>query len=485
MAGNKNNNWFEVDKDGLKALQSRKPKFHIIRELIQNAWDEDVTEVIIEARKVGRTVTISVEDDSPIGFRFLKDAYTMFAQTYKGSDPTKRGRFNMGEKQAFAICTKAMIVTTKGTVIFDKTGRHNKRANRESGTEVTVEVNMTKDEYNDLIDFVYLMIPPKHIKTWLNGEPMSSPEPEKEFDVILPTEHQVKDGTFAKTNRKTKVSVYDSKWINPSELEGKMFIYEMGIPVCEIKCEYSIDVSQRIPMGIDRDTVSNSYLQDLFAEVLNQMYDEIPEERISETWVRTAMNDTKRMDRNAIEGVLDKRFGEKRVVATVGDSRSIDEAIAHGYRPVYGSEMGKGEWENAKNNNLIPSSSSMFGMGTCNGKSVEPDENMMRVSKIARAIMKRVYDIDIFVDFVDCGKANTPGATYGGGCLTFYTKKLGKGFFAVPLSARVINLIIHELGHEHGHHTEKAYHEALTKLGAELTMIALEEPEWFDQFRRD
>jgi len=479
------NDWFTVDKEGLKALQSRKPKFYIIRELIQNAWDEDVTEVIIDASKKGRIVTIVVEDNSPIGFRDLKDAYTLFADTYKRSDPTKRGRYNFGEKQAIVVCESAKIETTTGTVVFDKTGRHKKRAKRESGTVVTVEVRMNNQEFDELIDYVYLMIPPENIKTWFNGEPMTRPDSMKEFDVILPTEHQVEDGTFAKTNRKTSVAVYDSDWTNVPTLDGNAFVYEMGIPVCEIECEYSIDVSQRIPLGIDRDTVSRSYLQDLFAEVLNRMYDDIPEDRISETWVRTAMNDTTRMDRDAIEGVLDKRFGENRVIANVMDRQSIDEAIAHGYKPVYGSELGKGEWENVKGNGLMQSSTEMFGMGSCSGSSIEPDDNMVLVSNFAKAIMSRVYDIDIYVDFIDCGNENTVSATYGGECLTFYVKKLGKGFFKNAVSSRVIDLIIHELGHEHGMHTEKSYHQALTKLGAELTMIALEEPEWFDQFRKE
>ena len=33
--------WFEVSKDGLKKLQLGKPKHYAIRELLQNAMDED------------------------------------------------------------------------------------------------------------------------------------------------------------------------------------------------------------------------------------------------------------------------------------------------------------------------------------------------------------------------------------------------------------------------------------------------------------
>jgi len=65
--------------------------------------------------------------------------------------------------------------------------------------------------------------------------------------------------------RNTKVDLYKTT---------KSYLYEMGIPVVEIDCEWSIDVQQKIPLGIDRETISQSYLRDLFSEVLNNTYEE-------------------------------------------------------------------------------------------------------------------------------------------------------------------------------------------------------------------
>lgn len=42
-----------------------------------------------------------------------------------------------------------------------------------------------------------------------------------------------------------------------------------------------------------------------------------------------------------------------------------------------------------------------------------------------------------------------------------------------------LDLIIHELGHSAGWHYEHSYHDCITKLGAKLTIKALEEPGWF------
>ncbi|MCJ7817171.1 MAG: hypothetical protein MUP55_04910 [Candidatus Aenigmarchaeota archaeon] len=51
------------------------------------------------------------------------------------------------------------------------------------------------------------------------------------------------------------------------------------------------------------------------------------------------------------------------------------------------------------------------------------------------------------------------------------------------MNDEVLALIIHELAHQFGHHTEMKYHEAICELGARLTMIALKEPSFFDEFK--
>ena len=45
----KNKSWFEVSKEGLKELQEGKPKHFIARELIQNAWDEQIKTCLFDA----------------------------------------------------------------------------------------------------------------------------------------------------------------------------------------------------------------------------------------------------------------------------------------------------------------------------------------------------------------------------------------------------------------------------------------------------
>jgi len=468
--------WFEVSKEGLKALQDGKSKTFIMAELIQNALDEDVKNIIIETAYYRNLATISVEDDSPTGFKDIRDAYTMFAPCYKRPNPEKRGRFNAGEKQVFAISKNAMIETTSGTVIFDSKGRHNKRSKRKVGSKITVQVAMTKKEYQEILDYVKLLIMPTTVVVKINGNLIKSRKPDRKFTATLQTEY-LKGDKFAKTNRKTNVELYD-----PEHTNDMAYIYEMGIPVCKIECEYSVNVNQRIPMGMDRDMVSQAYLKDLFAEILNHTYDELTNDNASNTWVRIGMSDD-RVSGVAVKQVISKRYGDNALTYTVGDAISNDDAIANGHRLVHGAEMSKEEWDNIRKHDILNSTADVYGKGSCDYWDCEITEKMAIVSRLAKKIARLTIGKDnLKVRFIECDTKNTPSATFGMDGLTFYVSNLGKDWFNNPLRESVIDLIIHELGHNGGHHTEVGYHKTLTKIGAKLMLTALNDPSFFKEF---
>src|SRR5262245_6763257 len=114
--------WFDVDKAGLGKQAEEHGKGRLIGELVQNALDEQgVTQIAVSLALVpGRPLAdLTVEDDSPEGFRELSHAYTLYAESYKRENPEQRGQFNLGEKMVLAVCESASISTTKGTVVFD------------------------------------------------------------------------------------------------------------------------------------------------------------------------------------------------------------------------------------------------------------------------------------------------------------------------------------------------------------------------------
>ena len=114
-----------VDTEGLSKLCSRNGLDWLGKELIQNAWDQDVTQVHLTIESVGHgRGRIIVTDDDPEGFLDLSHAYTLFAESNKKGNPLQRGRFNLGEKLVIAYCVETggsvEILTTTGGFRFSK-----------------------------------------------------------------------------------------------------------------------------------------------------------------------------------------------------------------------------------------------------------------------------------------------------------------------------------------------------------------------------
>ena len=456
--------WFEVDREGLRELQEGKPKDYILRELVQNAWDENITICEVFLSWKDGMASITVTDDSPEGFRDLSHAYTLFAPTYKRSEPEKRGRFNLGEKQILSICDEAFITTTKGSIIFTAEGRKESKSCRKVGSLIQVFVKMTEEEYKDIYSIIKTYLPPANIKFTVNHKDYSHHTPDFCFEAILPTEFE-EDGIFHKTKRKTVIDLHKS---------DKPLLYEMGIPVTPIDSKYSIDIQQKVPLSTDRDTVPSSYLKALYAEVLNHTFEYLQEDKSSEVWVREATA-SKKISDVAVRKVIEKRYGDKVVVANPRDRNSIDEAISQGYKVIHGRELSKDEWQNVKKAKTVKSSSDLFPTNTTGATPVEPTPDMFKYAKLAKKVARRSFGIEIEVKFAEwIGVA----AQYGNRTLTLNLKVVPKEFFE-SFSIALLDLTIHELSHEAGNHTQYTYHQACTRLGAELTMIALKEPEFF------
>ena len=473
-----NSEWFTVSKDGLRQLQEGKPKYFVVRELVQNALDEAKDSINIFTEKDGRTVSIVVVDDG-VGFRKLSDAHTLFDDTYKRKDAEKRGRFNMGEKQAFSVCKSAVIHTTSGTVTFNKEGRKTShKLKRSEGTSVKVDLIMNQKEFDEMHSYLETFIVPDNIRMLLNGTRIGYQSPFSRVVCVtsqLPTELAKEDGVIRKTRRKTSVSLYNHNDDTPS------LLYEMGIPVMEIDVPFHVDVQQKVPLNSDRDMVSPAFLREIYTLILNNTYNDIEEDGVSETWVRVASS-SKDVDEKAFRSVIEKRFGEDVCSATPTDPISIDDALSNGYNVVRGSEMSKEEWDNARRFGAIESSHSLFGHGIADCTSVENlTSGMKQVARLSKKISLLYYGFDIDVRFVT-GNA-TVRAEYGLRTLTFHLNHLGREWFNDPLDKKVIDLIIHELGHERGHHTETSYHKAITGIGGMLVEKALRDPMWFYEVR--
>jgi len=345
--------WFEVSKSGLGKQAEEQGKGRLVGELVQNSLDEEgVTKIAVTLALVpgAGVADLSVEDDSAQGFRSLADAYTMFAESYKRSNPEQRGRFNIGEKFVLAVCERASIATTTGTVLFDPDqGRIEKPdEKRERGSVFQDRISMTTQEFTEVSDYLRSLLLPPGIVVTFNGERLIPRTPIQTFPASLETVVIGENGTMRPTVRKTEVGLFE---VFPGEVAH---IYELGLPVVETGDKWHINVGQKVPLNKDRNNVKPAYLKAVRTQVLNAVYDRLTEEDANADWVRQASSDPN-CSEEAIKKVLTLRFGEKFAGFDPNDKEVGKKWVSEGGVLVYGPMLSPQEWKNTKKAGAIQS----------------------------------------------------------------------------------------------------------------------------------
>ena len=472
----KSNEWFVVDKEGLKQIESGRAKHFILYELISNAFDENVTKCNVTIKTFANKHLIVVKDDSPNGFKSLTDSYTLFAPSYKKGNVEQRGRFNLGEKLVLSMFETAKITSTTGTIIFNKDGTRNKSedsTDKGSVFEGFISKNvLTKDEVNSIVAECSNILVPNHIVLTINEKVIEKKKPLKVIRFELPTVGVDKKGNLFDTHRITDVEVYKTP---------KSYICEMGIPIVETDMSFSVNVLQKIPLNKDRDNVKPIYLRKLQTGVLDAMYEEMSEDDIKSSWVNTALE---KANEKATSHVFEVRHGEDAVTFSPADPESSKKAMADGREVVYaGSYSGK-VWQNVRNHreenpNLVPSSSSLSQYQTCNimmhidGNQVtKVTEDMERIANKAKSFHIKLFNDELNVTFYKNHKDNAV-ARYGKCDLYFNTAHLSQKWFNWEVNKEdIMALIIHEFGHWYtGDHLSSSYNDALCKIGAKLYLL--------------
>jgi len=470
---------FEVSAEGLKKLI--KDKARLILELVQNAWDEKSSTIRVGIEKVGRgTYMIVVTDDNPEGFKDLSHAYTLYADSEKKKNPDQRGRFNEGEKRFIAACEFVSITSTTGQLRFENGIRTKGRTKRDIGTEVVARIKLTEEEYQETINYLNILLTPKFKETSLNGVPLISKDPVSSFEISLPTVTEDENGFLKDTVRKAKVEVFEP--IQSGSI-SQAYLYEMGIPVVEIDCRWSVNVHQKVPLNRDRDNVTPSYKKKLYVEVMNHTVDHLNESDSSSSWVKLGASN-KDVSKEALGKVLDLRFGPDRVSYSVKDQEANSNAVAHGFRVIHGSCFSGEEWENIKKHQLVESAEKKFPTP----KPYSPDADkfvvfipesswtagMKKIANYSKVVARHVLGEEIKVKIAE--ENGSCCACYGGNELTFFVKDLGgERWFNEGITEAVDELIIHELGHHYeSNHLSSKYHEAICKIGAKLKRLNFE-----------
>ena len=102
---------FEADPEGFRSQQAGRPAAHLVRELVQNAMDEDGVmnlDVLVTYHGSRRGTTVVVRDDAPAGVTDPKLLFTVWLSN-KEDSVTKRGRMGRGLKELVSVCDETVI----------------------------------------------------------------------------------------------------------------------------------------------------------------------------------------------------------------------------------------------------------------------------------------------------------------------------------------------------------------------------------------
>ena len=483
--------WFAVDKAGLGRQAEEHSRGRLIGELVQNALDEEgVTQIAVTLALVpGRPLAdLTVEDDSPEGFRDLTHAYTLFAESYKRDNPEKRGQFNLGEKMVLAVCEEASISTTKGSVVFDpKEGRIEKpRQKRERGSVFQGQIKMTREEFAHVNDYLRSLLLPEGVVVTFNGDVLQTQEADPAPSRARPGYRRGRrtQGVMRPRVRKTQVSLFEPL---PDETPG---LYEMGLPIVDTGDKWHVNIFQKVPLNRDRDNVKPAYLKAVRVAVLNAAYDLLTvDDEATAGWTRLAGSDPHCSD-EAIKHLIRLRFGEKVASPDPSDTEAMKRFQSQGGTIVVG--LTKGEWANVKRagavlpaGKICPSPKPYSDDPDAEAAEIVPPsewtDGMKNIVEYARFLGKELMGIEITVKVVRTD--NNFLAAYGRGELDLNVKRLGQKWFDQGASEKVDKLLIHEFGHQYsGDHLSEDYHEALCLLGARMKRLALEKPEELRRF---
>jgi hypothetical protein len=484
-----------VDRKGLAKKLASRPKVFIFWELIQNAIDENVTRVTIEAEHQPklRWARITVSDDAPDGFADLTSVYTLFKDSKKGPDPEKRGRFELGEKLVIASALKATVTSTRGTITIDGDTRTSSRKKTAQGSVFQGEFRMTTEEFGEALATVKMLLVPAGVEVLVNGVAIGRRLPIATFEAVLPTVRTDDEGELRPTMRKTRVSVYEPL---PGE---EPHIYEMGIPVVSTTDRYHYDIEQRVPVNFERNNVPPAYLRTLRVFALNHLSDKLTGADATSAWVDDALSD-ERVDAEPLKRILAERFGERAVIHDPSDPEGTKLAMSQGYAVVHGGSLSREAWQNVRRHEaLLPA-----GQVTPSPRTYDPEgmpENVLAKTEWTERMQKRARFAQSLYDELTGGRTLVVvivieplvGWSANLGPLDPHTTRLclnlgrlGHEWFAKAHSDReVLSLLIHEFGHDQdgsGDHLSREYHRAVCDIGARLTSLALDTPELFEDY---
>jgi hypothetical protein len=476
--------WLEIDIAGLRRTLERKGKAWAIFELVQNAWDTDATRVDVTLTKPNKNgiSTLTCRDNAPDGYRDLSEAHTLFGSSSKKADPTKRGRFNAGEKFVLVMCESAKVTSTTGQVIFQATGKRKMTdVTTDVGTEFQGVLEMTEEEWLEVGRQARRLFPP--VVTTYNGVNVPAREPLKVFQETLPTEIANDRGVLTPRKRQTEVRIYQ-----PIENETPT-IYERGIPVVEMDGKYHVSVEQKIPLNTERDNVTAGYLRTVHAVVLEQMVDYITPDDALQPWARTAV-ETGKLTAATVKKIVDVRFGNKAVLFDHGDVGSNKEATSKGANVINRGAVSREERKVFLQSHALQKSGDIEDYKTEHNHKLakntkDPDQyndDEKAFVGLIEAVSPTLINHAVTVKVVNDPELKLEGCTRWR--KASFEFEINLAWHDIHNWTKNYELMIHELAHhkvQSNDHLCHEFYDTVTYVGAKLAKLVKQQPELFPE----
>lgn len=491
-----NKPWIDLDREGYKKTLRRNGMTFIVFELVQNGWDTDATQVDVTLTppdENGKSILKCV-DNSSTGYSDLSQAHTLFGESAKKSDPSKRGRFNAGEKQVLVMCDQATIASTSGTIRFLPNGtREEVKKKTTAGSVFEGTLSLTPDEYAVIVRNVNQLFPPANTKTTFNGKEIPYREPVQVFSDTLPTDIAGASGVLRRDERKTEIRLYDVQ-------EGEVpSLYEMGLPVVTTAISrWHVDVQQKIPLNTERNNVSPKYMHRIYVSVYNQMHASVAtQDEGSSEWVTNALDDrNERITKEAATTFVKTCFGDAAVLENPKCKESNTEATSQGHKVVLTGALSAGARANLKRLNAIQKSSEVCPTGFEYFEpriTVDPSDytkNQARFAKliqdvspllIGRRANVLVID-DTRKDFRGCSRWHNKRGKIPKGYEGIYTFEINLAYHDVDNWHDNYHLLIHEMAHHRlgsEDHLLHIFYKSVAHISAGLVRLAIKSPKLF------
>lgn len=260
--------WFGVDVAKRAARVRSRPLSRVLMELVSNSLDAGATKIELSYGRM----------DHPRGANGLYRWEVRCTDNGRGCDkpevlrrvgsstsdlhPETRGRFGQGLIDFISTCLFAEVVTLRNRLDFDKRGCEVSRCGQVNpGMSIYAVVQHPEKEIADgLLHFIIL---PAGVELRLNGQFVVAPRP-VQFDLqcrlmtVLYDEQMERVKSY---RRETKVEILPAA--------GLPMIYELGMPVDVMPwaLPFDVNVLQKTPLDVERDTLPLKYKESLLAQL--------------------------------------------------------------------------------------------------------------------------------------------------------------------------------------------------------------------------